>query len=170
MMQTQWNAGPHSFVGLLFSFQRPSFAPRTEKSVLESSPDRRGVAKTTVLRQGVGRRTYHRRPATVKRKARDQRLERPPDVRESTSTSTPQIRQVRPGDPSVLRRSEPEGCCFYSLAGPSSRTARNFADFHPGALPGEGASFIRRPRRCQAFRSASSPGLPTPPDAAKKQR
>jgi hypothetical protein len=43
---------PHSFVGLLFSFQRPSKTPRHEDSALESSPDRRGVAKTTVLRQG----------------------------------------------------------------------------------------------------------------------
>ena len=51
-LQTQGNAGPHSFVGLLFSFQRPSLTPRPEDPAFESSPDRRGVAKTTVLRQG----------------------------------------------------------------------------------------------------------------------
>ena len=35
---------------MLFSFQRPSFIPRSENITLESSPDRRGVAKTSVLR------------------------------------------------------------------------------------------------------------------------
>jgi hypothetical protein len=30
-LQTQGNAGPHSFVGLLFSFQRPSRIPRSEE-------------------------------------------------------------------------------------------------------------------------------------------
>ncbi len=42
------------YVGLLSSFQRPSFAPRYEIPALVPSPDRRGVAKTTVLRQGWG--------------------------------------------------------------------------------------------------------------------
>jgi len=37
---------------LLFSFQRPSTSPRPENPSPESSPDRRGVARTTVLRQG----------------------------------------------------------------------------------------------------------------------
>jgi hypothetical protein len=66
ILQTQGNAGPHSFVGLLFSFQRPSLTPRREQPALEPSPDRCGVTKTAVLRQG-GRRYYHRRPASSRR-------------------------------------------------------------------------------------------------------
>src|SRR5690242_6347009 len=36
------NAGPHSVVGLLFSFQRPSAALESSLLRLESNPDRRG--------------------------------------------------------------------------------------------------------------------------------
>ena len=43
---------PHSVVGLLFSFQRPSAAPGLKPEAPFPNPDRRGVAKTTVLRQG----------------------------------------------------------------------------------------------------------------------
>lgn len=68
-LQTQGNAGPHSFVGLLFSFQRPSRIPRP--GVLRSgpSPYHRGVAKTSVLAQEGA--AYLLRPLrTVKRKVR----------------------------------------------------------------------------------------------------
>ena len=43
--------GPHSFVCLLFSFQRPSPGSRSEYSDLGPSPCHRGVARTSVLVQ-----------------------------------------------------------------------------------------------------------------------
>ena len=61
------NARPHSVVCLLFRFQRPSTGrPRKRDSCLESELDRRGVAKTTVLRQ-VGEWIYFHFPASSRR-------------------------------------------------------------------------------------------------------
>jgi hypothetical protein len=48
MIANSRNAVPHSLLCLLSSFQRPSATPRTEKTTLESSLERRGVARTTV--------------------------------------------------------------------------------------------------------------------------
>jgi hypothetical protein len=61
-LQTQGNAGPHSFVGLLSSFQRPSDSPRTERTRFESRP----TAASRGLRAGFrkGRRIYISRPAS----------------------------------------------------------------------------------------------------------
>jgi hypothetical protein len=46
------NAGPHSVVGLLFSFQRPSPATPTRAPSLAPGPTRPGVPKTPAFREG----------------------------------------------------------------------------------------------------------------------
>jgi len=106
------NAGPHSVVGLLSSFQRPSRTPRVEIA-LESSPDRRGVAKTTVCVK-EGRLNYHLPPRCVKRRSRVN--SRPPfHARDAGSTPTSLFRQA-PGNfrkqPRFLSKF-PSGRAFY---------------------------------------------------------
>jgi hypothetical protein len=67
------NAGPHSLVCLLFSFQRPSNVPRSEILRLESSLERRGSREDNRF-ASRGRRIYHRRPVCVKRGSSPNRL------------------------------------------------------------------------------------------------
>lgn len=68
-LQTQGNAGPHSFVGLLFSFQRPSCFPRPAPCGLEPSPTTAESRRRPCWLQGGA--AYLPRPSrTVKRKTR----------------------------------------------------------------------------------------------------
>jgi hypothetical protein len=104
---------------LAIQFSKTELNPSTEKTALEPSPDRRGSREDN---RSASRRaaTYHRRPECVKRKARNQRFELPPDARESTSTSTRLTRQLLVATPQLAVRTE--GRCFYPLAGiPSTK-------------------------------------------------
>ena len=64
-VHSQERGDPHSVVGLLFSFQRPSFTPENETESRFSAQDSFGVAKTTVLRRGGW--LLHQPPVAVKR-------------------------------------------------------------------------------------------------------
>jgi len=132
------NAGPHSVVGLLFSFQRPSFIPRSENQLSSRALTAAGVAKTTVLRQG-GRLIYHCRPVPS-RESPERVLEASHDARVSTSTSTPSSRQAGFVD-SPLRRSGARGRFFTPSSEPGQ--ARCFTFPRPGgcflASPGPSA-------------------------------
>jgi len=82
-----------TFVCLLFSFQRPSTTPRSERPALEPGRDAAEVARTTVLRLRRGG-LLPLPSRSVKGQVREVSLERPPDLREWVSTPALLSRQA----------------------------------------------------------------------------
>ncbi len=151
-LQTQGMRGPHSFVGLLFSFQRPSLNPRSEK-LLSSR------ALTAAESRGQpfcvkGERLLPPSAPVRQEENRDLRLEPPPDARRVDFYINPPHPSSLPGGPSAPPF-RPKGRCFYPFPGTSSTKRQVFLSA-TSDLPAtcrfaaEGASFTRGPRGCQA--------------------
>lgn len=98
ILQTQGNAGTAFLRRLAIQFSKTEPHPSIREPALEPSPDRRGVAKTAVLRQG--RTALLPAPSRiVKRKVRNRVPSCLRDVRESISTSTRLAPSSLRGDP-----------------------------------------------------------------------
>jgi hypothetical protein len=178
ILQTQGNAGTAFLRRLAIQFSKTEPHPSIREPALEPSPDRRGVAKTAVLRQG--RTALLPAPSrVVKRKVRNRVPSCLRDVRESISTSTRLAPSSLPGDPDRFtvptrgallltprgpRRQLPGKTSTsrttpvrLSAAGASSTRApprrqenpEHLRLLPPGLSSGEGASFTRDPRGCQ---------------------
>jgi hypothetical protein len=142
-LQTQGNAVTAFLRRLAIQFSKTEHNPSTRSSAFEPSPDRRGVAKTTVLRQGRPA-NYQRRPASSRGKIR------------ATSPRTSARHERATSTPARLARQVRSGCCFLHRFGPrgaasnpsetasSRRSTRNFEPFFL-APPRRGRVFYRGP-------------------------
>ena len=113
------NAGPHSFVCLLFSFQRPSVIPQSRAAALETSPERPRKSRRQPFCVKEGR-LLHRRSRASRGDSRTS--SRTVSRREeATSTPTRPVRQDFPATASATVRSKgalllPPPCCPSSQA------------------------------------------------------